>query len=104
MPRKKDRKKVKLTPEQRVVRILSRSKCQNDSFLIAVTKSSQECREAFELFDTDGSGEIDEQELKSMQVLHCCMQLILFHKVLHMNFQWPSSSWDLSLATKTLRR
>jgi hypothetical protein len=25
----------------------------------------QECREAFDLFDLDGSGEIDEQELKS---------------------------------------
>jgi Ca2+-binding EF-hand superfamily protein len=39
--KKKDRKKVKLTPEQK-----------------------QELREAFELFDADGSGNIDDAELK----------------------------------------
>jgi Ca2+-binding EF-hand superfamily protein len=39
--KKKDRKKIKLTPEQK-----------------------QELREAFELFDTDGSGNIDDAELK----------------------------------------
>jgi hypothetical protein len=39
--RKKDRKKVKLSPEQK-----------------------QELREAFDLFDTDGSGNIDDSELK----------------------------------------
>ncbi len=42
-------------------------------FMIALT-FRQECREAFDLFDLDGSGEIDEQELKSS--LHLLMHTL----------------------------
>lgn len=84
-PRKKASPKPELTEEQR-----------------------QEIREAFELFDTDGSGYIEVKELK---VRYAMQQIFIYMKVMGKSSftvglycRWPCVLWVLSLKKRKSRK
>ena len=67
-------------------------------------EQKQEIREAFDLFDADGSGTIDAKELKVfLQTLHAVF-FVSTLKIIVNNSRLPCERWALSQRRRKLRK